>query len=496
MSLAVPTVQSDPNSQDGFLRRVRPPGWQNPRPRSRYDLVIVGGGPAGLSAAEFARRQGRSVALVERYRLGGNSLNSGSIPSKAIIRAARVLSSLRDDEEYGAAAFERPATDFRAVMERSRGIRTRIAEYHAVERLEAQGIDVFFADARFAEPHVLIAGQTPLAFEKAIIATGARPRSSNIPGLDLVSYLTSDSIFDLAELPQRLGVIGGGPLGCELAQAFCRLGSRVTIVQKEPKFLPAEEREAAELLSMSMSRDGVDTRLNTLVVGARMEGGAKWLDTINDGVKSSIPVDEILLSIGRVPNVECLGLTAGGVDFETGQGINVDGFLCTTNVDVYAAGDVCNRRQFTNVASSAGRIAVQNAFGTRIERHHQAAIPWCTYCDPEIAHIGVHAREARERSIPVECYTVMMQDVDRAITDGQDSGFVKIYVREGTDQILGATIVATRASELINEMSVIMSTGIGMRRLATIVHTYPAQSDAIRLAAVAFVNSRAGRTGP
>jgi pyruvate/2-oxoglutarate dehydrogenase complex dihydrolipoamide dehydrogenase (E3) component len=490
MSPIAPTAQSDPVGQDDFLRRVRPPGWQNPRPRDRYDLVIVGGGPAGLSAAEFARREGLSVALIERYRLGGNSLNSGSIPSKAIIRAARVLSSLRDEEEYGAAAFERPLTDFPAVMERTRRIRTRIAEYHAVERLKAQGIDVFFDDARFAEAHLVIAGQTPLSFKKAVIATGARPRSSNIPGLDLVGYLTSDSIFDLVELPKRFGVIGGGPLGCELAQAFCRLGSRVTIVQNEAKFLPDEERDAAELLSMSMSRDGVDTRLNTTVVGARMEGGAKRLDTISDDIKCSVGVDEILLSIGRVPNVDSLALAAGGIHFEPAQGINVDDFLCTSNVDVYAAGDVCNRRQFANVAASSGRLAVQNAFGAPRERQHQAAIPWCTYCDPEIAHIGMHARAAREQSIPVECYTVMMQDVDRAITDGLDDGFIKIYVRQGTDRILGATIVATRASELINEMSVIMNAGIGMRRLATIVHAYPSQSDAIRLAAVAFVKSR------
>jgi pyruvate/2-oxoglutarate dehydrogenase complex dihydrolipoamide dehydrogenase (E3) component len=371
-----------------------------------------------------------------------------------------------------------------------RGIRARIAEYHAVDGLSAQGVDVFFCDARFVGPNVVFAGDAHLSFKKAIVATGARPRPSNIPNLEQIGYLTSESMFNLTELPKRLGVIGGGPLGCELAQAFGRLGSRVTIVQNEPKFLPNEDRDAAELLSMSMSRDGVETRLNTTVVGARLEGGTKLLDTMSDDVRCSIPVDEILLSIGRVANVQGLGLEAAGIDFEVTQGIDVDEFLRTTNVDVYAAGDVCKSYHFTNIAETSGRLAVQNAFGAGIERRSHLTIPSCTYCDPEIAHIGMHLREARRQSIPVKAFTVMMQDVDRAITDGQDDGFVKIYVREGTDNILGATIVATRASELINEMSVIISAGIGMRQLASILHTYPAQSDAIRLAAIAYVNNQ------
>jgi pyruvate/2-oxoglutarate dehydrogenase complex dihydrolipoamide dehydrogenase (E3) component len=489
MSATAPPPKSDQATDDDFLRRVRPAEWQNPQPRQSYDLVIVGGGPAGLSSAEFARRDGRSVALLERHWLGGNSLNSGSIPSKAIIRAAKALSFRRDDGDYGAAAFTAPATDFVAVMARMRRIRARLAEYHSAERLRTQGIDLYFCDARFAGPNLVLAGDARLSFKKAIVATGARPRPSNIPGLEKIGYLTSDSIFDLAELPGRLAVIGGGPLGCELAQAFCRLGSRVTIVQNDPKFLPQEGRDAAELLSMSMSRDGVETRLNTTVVGARRDGSAKYLDTINDDVKCCIAADEVMLSIGRVPNVEQLGLEVAGIDFEPVRGIGVDDYLRTTNADVYAAGDVCNWHHFTNVAEYSARVAVQNAFGAMIKRPDDLQIPWCTYCDPEIAHIGIDGREASRRSIPIKSYTVMMQDVDRAITDGQDDGFVKIYVREGTDQILGATVVATRASELINEISVIMRAGIGMRRLATILHTYPAQSDAIRLAAMAYVNT-------
>jgi pyruvate/2-oxoglutarate dehydrogenase complex dihydrolipoamide dehydrogenase (E3) component len=481
-------------SEKDFLARVRPPGWTNPQPRNPYDLVIIGAGPAGLTAAELAAGQGRRVALIERYRLGGNSLNSGSIPSKAIIRAARVLVSLRDEEDFGATAFARPATDFAAVMGRLRRIRSRVAEYHSIDRLCARGIDVFFCDARFEGAHVLSAGESRLSFKKAIVATGARPEAPNIPGLEQIGYLTSDSIFMLGKLPQRLGVIGGGPLGCELAQAFCRLGSQVTIVQNDPKFLPHEDRDTAELLSMSLSRDGVVTRLNTTVVGAHMKDDALWLETTSDDAQLSIAVDAVLLSVGRVPNVGDLGLDAAGIEFDATLGIRVDDFLRTSNVDVYAAGDVCSTDQFTNVAESTARLAVQNAFGAHGHRQGHWTIPWCTYCDPEIAHVGMHAREARQRSVPVKSYVIMMQDVDRAITDGLDDGFVKIHVREGTDEILGATIVATRASELINEMSVIMSAGIGMRRLADILHAYPAQSDAIRLAAMAYLNDQ--RAGP
>jgi pyruvate/2-oxoglutarate dehydrogenase complex dihydrolipoamide dehydrogenase (E3) component len=303
--------------------------------------------------------------------------------------------------------------------------------------------------------------------------------------LDETGYRTSENIFSMPSLPGRLVVVGGGPLGCELAQAFCRLGSRVTIMQNDPKFLPREERDAAELLSESMARDGVDIMLNTTAVGAHGENGSKAVDGENYDKKISVPADEILLSIGRLPNVETLNLKGAGIDCDE-VGVRVDDFLRTTNENVYAAGDVCMSHKFTNVALGSARIAVRNAFEGRKLRHSEMMVPWCTYCEPEIAHVGMQVWDARQRSIAVKTYTVMMQDVDRAITGGQDDGFVKIHIEEGTDKILGATIVAGRASELVNEVSVVMSTGIGMRDLARVIHTYPAQSEAIRLAALAF----------
>jgi len=480
------TPRAKPDHDSIFLRRVRPRDWTNPKPRSVYDLAIVGAGPAGLTAAEFAARQGFSVALIERNRLGGNSLNVGSVPSKAIIRTARVYGSMRDADEFGAPIPTEPALDFGEVMARMRRLRTRLSEYHSVDELTALGVDVFFAAARFAGADTLLVDNSRLRFKKALIATGARAKVLDVPGLDRMDYRTSATIFEMAALPKSLAVIGGGPLGCELAQAFCRLGSHVTIIQDYPKFLPREERDAAEILSRSMARDGMDIRLNTTVVGARSEGAKKILETVNNEVRGEVRADEILVCVGRVANGEELDPRAAGIAFDAEQGIEVDDFLCSTNPNVYAAGDACLSLKFTNAAQASARTAVKNALMQGQQRQSGAIIPWCTYCDPEIAHIGLHVWEARRQSIPIKSFTVMMTDVDRAALDGQDAGFLKIHVSEGTDTILGATIVASRASELINEMAVIMSAGIGMKALAEMVHTYPAQSEAIMMAAQAF----------
>ena len=481
----------NPGDTETYLSRVRPSDWQNPTPRGPYDLAIVGAGPAGLAAAETAARLGFSVALIEHNHLGGNSLNVGSVPSKAIIRSAGVLETLRGANAFAAPPPGEVELAFDQVMARMRRIRTRIAAYASVDHLTALGIHIFFGDAVFTGTNTLAIGEVRLRFRKAIIATGAHPTRPDIPGIEATNYLTSTTVFELTRLPRRLAVIGGGPLGCELAQAFCRLGSHVTIVQNDAKFLPREERDAAEILSRSMARDGVDIRLNTTVIGARVEHGVKILETCNNDVTGEIEADEVLLSVGRTPNVKDLNLEAAGVDYDLSGGIKVNDFLCSTNRKIYAAGDVCLQLKFTNAAQFSACTAVHNALTrTKKKRHSDAAIPWCTYTDPGIAHIGLHVWVARDQSIPIKSFTVMMHDIDRAITDGQDTGFIKIHIAEGTDKILGATIVASRASELINEMAVIMCAGIGMKALAQMVHTYPAESAGILLAAQAYVRAQ------
>ena len=458
-----------------------------------YDLVIIGAGPAGLTAAEHASRLGARVALIEKGMIGGASLASGSIPSKALIRSATLFSHLQETCRLAAIG----DSDSRAKMERITAsidqIRARIGRNHSIDMLRRSGIDVYRGAARFDSPTSIVVGVERLPFGMALVATGAHPTPPAVPGLEHGRYLTSDTIFGLEQLPEHLAVVGGGPLGCELAQAFCRLGSRVTIIQNEAKFLPREERDAANILSESMARDGISIFLNTSVVGAEARGAATELKTVNNEVAGTVCADRVLISVGRSPTVDGLGLDVAGIACDSEHGIVVDEHLRTSNTRVYAAGDVCMADKFAHVAERTAKMAVRNLLRGGQERHTDLIIPWCTFCDPEIAHVGMQVWEARARSIPVKTYAIPMQDVDRAITDRQDSGFVKLHVREGSDQIIGATIVASRASEMINEVCVAMSAGVGLRALANVLHSYPAQSRALWLAAVAFEAEHEGQ---
>ena len=482
------TLPQDAYEQER-MENLRPPGWRNPPPAGRYSLVVVGGGPAGLVAASAAASMGAKVALVERALLGGGCLNVGCIPSKTIIRTSRLYAEMRNAEHYGAQIPADIRVDFAAVMQRMRRIRARISRVDSVQRLSAAGVDVFLGEARFTGIDALSVDGTRLRFRKAVIATGARPDTPSIPGLVEAGFMTNEDVFDLTELPRRLLVIGGGPLGCELAQAFCRFGAQTTIVQALPLFLPKEERDAAQLLSDGFARDGIEVRLNTEAVKVRMEDGEKLVDLVSDDYQSTVAVDAILTGTGRLPNVERLDLEAAGVDCDATTGIRIDDFLQTSNPRIYAAGDACLEHKFTHTADASARIAVHNALAFGRRRLSALTIPWCTYTDPEIAHVGLYVREARDQDIPVRTFTIPMHDVHRAIADGEEVGFVKIHVRERTDRILGATIVARHAGEMINEITLAIVARIGLRTLARVIHAYPTQAEAIKKAADAYVAS-------
>jgi len=472
------------------VANTRPSAWRNPQPGGPYQLAIVGAGPAGMVAAELAASLGVRVALIERNAIGGVNLETGSVPSKTLIRTSRIYADMRDAQHYGASVPDSVNVDFAAAMERVRSIRARLSRNDSAQRLAAAGVDVYFGEARFVTGNMLAVDGQRLGFRKALIATGARPHIPDIPGLAQAGYLTNDNVFDLTELPRRLLVIGGGPLGCEHAQAFCRLGAQTTIVQDKPLFLGQEERDAAQILSEAFARDGIEVRLNTTALAVRVASGTKLVDLVSDDYRNTIGVDAVLTGAGRRPNVEGLNLAAVGIDCDPGGRIRVDDFLRTGNANIHAAGDVCLQSSFVDTAAASARIAVQNALLRRAHRWSEVVIPSCTYTDPEIARVGLSVREANERGIPVKTFTIPMHEIDRAVADSETAGFVKVHLRERTDRILGATIVARHAGDMINGITLAMVAGFGLRRLSHVLHAYPTQADAIRQAADAYNRTR------
>lgn len=482
-------VSPDDEHDKRLLANVHPPGWRNPEPAPRYQLVAIGGGTAGLVSAAAAAQLGARVALVERHLMGGDCLATGCVPSKAILRSARFQADVRNADALGAKA-QGTSDAFPAVMERMRRLRAKLSLHDSVHRLREMGVDVFLGQARFRDRESLEVDGRKVRFRKAVIATGARPTELEIEGLKEAGYLTSETVFNLKKRPGRLLVVGGGPLGCELAQAFSRLGCQVVIVQKEPQFLPREERDAAQILAQAFEREGIQVRLNTEVTRVTLRGGEKAALLMSEGNESAIAVDEILAGPGRAPNVQGLGLEKAGVAYDASKGIRVDDHLRTTNPRIFAAGDVCLDTKFTHMADETARIVVQNALFLGRRKLSSLTVPWCTYTDPEIAHVGISVREAMEKEIPVKTFTIPMHDVDRAVTDSEEEGFFKVHVREGTDEILGATVVSRHAGEMISEITLAMEARVGLARIARVIHPYPTQAEAIRKAADAYNRSR------
>ena len=476
---------------------VHPPDWQNPTPDGRYNLVVVGAGTAGLISASVAAGLGAKVALVERHLMGGDCLNVGCVPSKGMIRAARVWASAHEGAGFGLTFPGGVQRDFGIAMERMRRLRATISHVDSAERYRGLGVDIFLGEGRFAGPDTLQVGDATLQFARGAICTGARAAAPPIPGLAEAGYLTNETVFSLTELPPRLAVIGAGPIGCEMAQAFARFGSEVTLIEMFDHILPREDPDAAEVVQDRMAHDGVRFIFNAKVESVESDGangGQKNIRYTLDGAASDVTVDAILVGVGRAPNVENLGLEAAGVAFDR-AGVTVDSYLRTSNPRIYAAGDICFPFKFTHTADAMAQIVIQNALfphplGLGRRTTDSLIIPWCTYTEPEIAHVGMYEADAREKGLAVETFTQPLEEVDRALLDGEEAGFARVLVQQGTDRILGATIVAADAGNLISEVTVAMQARAGLGTIGAAIHPYPTQAEAWRRTANQLRRSR------
>jgi len=456
-----------------LLSHVRPEGWRNPDPAPLYDLVVIGGGTAGLVCAVGAAGLGARVAILERALLGGDCLHTGCVPSKALLRAARAVREARSAAAVGVRMNSQ--VDFAAVMRAVRARRADLAHHDSAARLTSLGVDVFFGDASFSGARTVRVSGSALRFRRAVIATGGRPFIPAVPGLAHVPFLTTENVFSLTEQPGSLLVIGGGPVGCEMAQAFGLLGTAVTLVETGPRILPHEDADAGEILQRQLIGDGVriETAMTLREIAARPRLGG--VTARFDG--GAIDADAVLVATGRLSNVETLNLEAADVRHHERR-IRVDEWLRTSNHRIYAAGDVCSRFHFTHAADAMARIVVQNALFPGGRRASALVIPWSTYTFPEVAHVGLAPVDAvRSGAQPV---TISLADVDRAVIDGESEGFLRVHHKRG--RIVSATIVAPRAGELIGYVALMMRRRASLAELSYEIFPYPTLAEALRKA--------------
>lgn len=462
------SIRPDDALNRELMALVAPADWANPTPDGRYNLVVIGGGTAGLIASLGAAGMGAKVALIEDHMMGGDCLNWGCVPSKALIRSARAAHDARTSERFGVSVGE-VSVDFGRVMERMRELRTEIAHHDSFERVQRDGVDVYRGRGRFTGPDTVEVAGTTLRFAKAVIATGARAWLPPIPGIDAVGALTNETVFQLTELPARLLVVGAGPIGCELAQTFGRFGSAVTLVDREDRVLPRDDPDASAIVGAQLESEGL-----RMVLGS----GVDAFEVV-DGVKRAriggevVEFDAVLVSVGRRANTSDLGLEAAGVVTERGR-LQLDPQLRTTNRRIFAAGDVAGLWQFTHAADWMARTVLRNALFFGRKQAASLVIPWATYTEPEVAHVGVSHEEATAQGL--DCTRVELGDVDRSKLEGDRAGFAKVYT-DARGRVRGATIVAKHAGEHIAEVSQAMASGGKMGQLAHTIRPYPTQSE-------------------
>eukprot|EP00303_Exanthemachrysis_gayraliae_P008809 CAMPEP_0206011268 /NCGR_PEP_ID=MMETSP1464-20131121/12972_1 /ASSEMBLY_ACC=CAM_ASM_001124 /TAXON_ID=119497 /ORGANISM="Exanthemachrysis gayraliae, Strain RCC1523" /LENGTH=524 /DNA_ID=CAMNT_0053384923 /DNA_START=17 /DNA_END=1591 /DNA_ORIENTATION=+ len=487
-----------------LLDNVAPAGWQNPTPAAEYDLVAIGAGSGGLVSAKQAARRGAKSALVEMHLAGGDCLNVGCVPSKALIRSARAIKDFRRAEEFGVRVGGPVAPDFSAIMRRMRELRAKIAPADSYEGTVAAGAHMFQGRAAFTGPHSLRVdgpdGAVDLTFKKAVIATGGKPVTP--PTYQGVPHLTNETLYNLTHLPPRMVVIGGGPIGLEMAQCFAVFGAQVTVLVRGDKILPKEDSDAARLVHDALVADGLDVVVRTSVREARVTGrtttdtegrGAFQEVALTcvgpDGAEREVLCDALLVAAGRAPNVRGLGLEAAGVDYDERAGVRTDDLLRTSNQDIFAVGDVAHKFQFTHMSGEMAKMAVENALFGGQWRLSSLVVPWCTYTMPEVAHVGLYEHELDAKGEAYDSYMSSLEHNDRAILDGEAEGFVKITCKKGTDEILGATAVASHAGDLVAELTLAIQEGVPAGRLARVIHPYPTVGEGTMQAALGFIRA-------
>lgn len=459
-----------------LVEYLHPPGWKNPEPSARYNLVVIGAGPAGLVAAAGAAGLGARVALIERHLMGGDCLNYGCVPSKALLKAAKTASYTG-------------TVEFPAIMKDLREKRATLAHHDSVERFTDLGVDVFLGEGHFSGKNTIEVEGTTLNFHRALIATGARAALPPIPGLEDVNPLTNETVFALTELPQSMVIVGAGPIGCEMAQAFARFGTHVTLVEMADRILPNEDPEASRVLKKALADEGIMVLTNAAVEEATLQGKTKVILVRDKDGRKAFECDEVLVSAGRKPNLESLALEKAGISF-SGKGVDVNEKLQTSNSKVYAAGDVASRFQFTHSADAMARMVIENALFFGRKKTSALTVPWCTYTTPEVAHVGMTADEAKERGEEVSTYTVRMKDVDRAKLEEDTDGFGRVHIEKKTGKILGATMVSQHAGESIGEMALAITSGLKLGSVGVTLHPYPTQGEVWKKLADAAARER------